>query len=1157
MYNLILNKEFKKLKITLSKLILVVCLTPLFYICKVQAENNNDNEVKGTQGHQFTKTITEQNSKDKQNQSILITQRDLIPQTKVTSLSTAQLDIINAEYLIQLGHRYKSPDYRLYLQEKSALFEKQNASTSKDAEEKFKRRILAQQYLTTLGHKFVAPNQTTTLNSDDTATNNDTATSREFRVKGSLVSSIDTNQPKVPKSNTRPTSLIPDGEELLLVIQIEKLVLDTIFALKQGDGAFIGLDSLFSVLDFPIDVDIDSAKADGWFINEEQRFSFSIPKNSNKSGEVLINDKRFSIPQANVLIEADDIYIHSSQIFKWFDFKYRFNFNDLTLTIEPDEKLPLQKRLARHAKLGKLSTRSKLKPKLPERKIPYRAFGMPLIDAQVSTNVNNDKATSSYALLGMGDLAYMTGQYFINGDNDDLLRNATLTLQRESTKNDLLGPLHATRVSVGDVTTVNLPFLRSTGKEAGIRIGNRPIGHNGNFNTVNFDGTIFPGWDIELYHNEVLIERIIVDESGQYNFNDLNLFFGDNIFKMIFYGPQGQVQERIESVPVNTNSVLENNFLFDFSVTKQSAQLFDKSNDTPSEDGLRIAAEFEQGINSMVSLQTGFSSFKFRDGTQHTIVPLGFNVFALDSKFNFGYIYDSAGGSAYEVNVATKLGSQSIDIVHKSFSEDFKIESDANQLPKSVDSIRLSGPLLEIADKRLNYSLSASRSNGYIYGTSDIFNFYLGTNINGYNISNALFYNEFTPFAEKQDSSTSFNGNTQITKSFSKYRLRARLDYAIEPELKYTNLSGSLLWPISDNLISEVGLSINEKITRATLALNWDTDDFSIGSNFSYGDDGNYLASVNMRFSLGQDPNSNSFKLSRNRIAQGGGISARIFEDINNDGIFQENEPLIEGAKIVGVNVKRQAYSDTSGVAFLTGLPKNRVTDIELDIDSLEDPFWLPVTEGFSFTPRPGLIEVFDIPIITSGEIDGNVYIDKNSNITAGKYIPLELVDDSGNVVQTTTAEYDGFYLISGVKPGTFILRVSSSYLAEHQLHQSSEHILTIRGDGSIIRGEDITLTTNITVATANNNAHNALQVINLGKYSSIRSLKLSWLMLRKTFPQLKALVPIIPLSKIEKDKVSNLYTLRLQANNEIASTCDRIKRSNKTCMLEFVTLSQ
>jgi hypothetical protein len=164
-----------------------------------------------------------------------------------------------------------------------------------------------------------------------------------------------------------------------------------------------------------------------------------------------------------------------------------------------------------------------------------------------------------------------------------------------------------------------------------------------------------------------------------------------------------------------------------------------------------------------------------------------------------------------------------------------------------------------------------------------------------------------------------------------------------------------------------------------------------------------------------------------------------------------------------------------------------------------------------------------------------------------------------GNVALETDTEFDGFYLLSSIKPGDYQLRVKPSYLTSKNLSQLSKHPIKIRGDGTIVRSEDIILSRNIEVILSDASDINSIRVVNLGEYPSLATLKISWMRLRSQFPNLTRLVPVIPLSNITKSKTSNSYPLRLltKENDAITELCQAMKKENNRCFEEFVTLKQ
>jgi len=1032
--------------------------------------------------------------------------------TSKLSTSKSSTKQSSQQYFKSLGHSYRDPNFRRALQNKN------NRNSRK--------RQLAQQYLSSLGHKFKQAVINTKL--------------QGARLNNKSLEQVDNG-----------SSGFLENEELLLIAQVDTHILDTVFGYKSGNGALVGLDNLFSVIDFPITVNPQQRTASGWFINESQNFQLSVPNDAITPAQVSINGQTFQIPRHLIRVEDDDIYLHSSYLSDIFNIGFEINFKDLLLLISPTQLLPLQEKLRRRARLGKLTIGKLLPPVLPFRDTPYKAFTMPLVDVQTSYSVSKNNDDANYSMLGMGDLAYMTGTYYLSGNDDKFMDNFRLNLQRDSVKNDLLGPLNASQVALGDISPTRVPLLKGTSQEVGFKFGNRKLGTNHNQNTTSFVGDLLPGWDIELYHNNILLETMTVDESGRYEFRDLDLSFGDNVFKMIFYGPQGQKRERIESVPVTTNTLLESQLNYDLSVTKQNSSLFNKENsELPLIDSYRTALSLEQGINNDISIQSGFSSYQFRNGERHNFVPLSINYYLPIAKFNLGYVKDVDAGSSLKFSAKSRINKHAVDFRYQQLDEDFAIDSHFNTTSKNSVGLGFSGPIYSGNGLALNYSLNGSSSSSYNNVNTSSVNLFLGAYSNQFSLTNTL--NKIDIAIPNSTDIETFNGNTQLTKTFDSMRWRSQIGYDIKPTAEFTNASTSLFWAMTPQFSSEFGLHYNKNATRASYALNWDTPYAIVSANVSMDDNSDYQAFLSLRFSFGQDPTSGSFKIARDRMAAGGGISARVFEDMNLDGRYNEGEPLIEGAKLLGVHARRDAYSQESGIAFLTGLPKNRITDVKLDVDSLENPFWIPVEKGFSFLPRPGAVETLDIPVVTAGEIEGVITLERDDNKQLpGRYIPLQILDDDGQIVLETESEYDGFYLFAAVTPGEYTVVINPHYLENNKLHMVKSYKATIFGDGTIVRGLDFTLQSTKSISTLLNDNDNSVQtsgdfIINLGSFVSPFNRKLTYQLLLRQYPKLRNL-------RLIKDESApnSLLIGPLVSPNDYIQLCHSIRVKELQCSVE------
>jgi len=184
-----------------------------------------------------------------------------------------------------------------------------------------------------------------------------------------------------------------------------------------------------------------------------------------------------------------------------------------------------------------------------------------------------------------------------------------------------------------------------------------------------------------------------------------------------------------------------------------------------------------------------------------------------------------------------------------------------------------------------------------------------------------------------------------------------------------------------------------------------------------------------------------------------------VFYDRNNNAVFDDGDQPIEGAKINAPQAYKQTQTDDDGVALLTGLKKYTPTDITVEKDSLEDPFWEPSQQGNSIVPRPGHAELVEIPVIATSEIEGVVRLAKeNGDKTPLPNTRIQLLDKNGEVADETRSEYDGFYLFMKVPPGKYSIRLHPDDTAGFNADTEGLDEIVIGSDGDVVSGRDLVL---------------------------------------------------------------------------------------------------
>lgn len=856
--------------------------------------------------------------------------------------------------------------------------------------------------------------------------------------------------------------------ELIFQTQVNRLVLGDTFGIQKNGAIYIGIQTLFDILDFPIDVDISKKTADGWFIKEDNLFSMDYEGSTTTPLTISSKKVSHSIKQRHVLFREDDIYIETNVIFNILEITHEINTNALTLKIIPTELLPIQRKIARQKR--KKFKRPNHGASLPQKYIPYKLWTIPFLDVQtryISNNTNID--TYNYSVLGSSDLAYMTSTFYVQGDKTDNLKNFRIKLYRDSINNDLLGPLKATHFSLGEISPVTIGNVAPTGQEIGVKISNRPFGRNLRIQQTDFVGDSQPGWDVELYRNNIYLGGQTVGDNGRYEFYNQDILPGDNKFKLVFYGPQGQQVERIENINLSKAGRNFGKFLYDISLTKQHSRLFNLQDNVSNneEDNRRFNINLFQDINEYVSLQTSFSRYTFLDGTKHSFVKPAVRLFVLETLLFGNITKDVYGGHSTYYSLARTFWNQSFTFSSTSRSTNYLTEASVLEKPaQRTTSYSLSGPLLKSKYLKIQYGLGIKNLVTDNIGKTDSYSTDISAKSLGFNLTNNLSLIESRPI--NTNLIRTVTGSASISKSIFQYNLRGRVNYLLEPIKrtrikKVNNFSGNISRLFFSRMRAQYTLNYTPptRTTTHALSLNWRADSFTLTSNYTRNSGGNYSVYGGINFSLGFDKNNKKFRFGSERISQTGGISATVFVDENDNGILDSNETTVKDARVQAEQAKRHGKSDGKGAIFFPGLPVDRRTDVELDIASVKDPFLVSSTPGYSFVPRPGVVESINVPLVNAGEVEGTIYLENaNGSKQYAGYVSLELTNIKSRLTRSVISAYDGFYLFSNIPPGKYLVSVDKSYLAQNRygIRTPSTHVVLIGSNGNVEMGNDFTV---------------------------------------------------------------------------------------------------
>lgn len=862
----------------------------------------------------------------------------------------------------------------------------------------------------------------------------------------------------IPATASADSSLLNEENVLILNMLSKQFPLNqTVFAYGNEKTVLVPLNTIARALDFNIQVNQNKGTAEGWYIDPQRTFSLDTSKKS-----VVVDNMRIPWNEGSVVRAEDDIYIDIKEFSSWFPVDFDLSRSELTLGVIPREKLPYQLMMERERQHLGLSDPNSIPLKYPVKDLKYDLFSMPVMDVTLhgghgNKNLESADLQGQYSLLARGDLAYMNSYIFASGIEDSPLDTARIRLERVDPKGNFLGPLQANQVAVGDILPATFPILPNGTPERGLFISNADLNRSVSYDSTRFEGNLTPGWQVELHQNGAFIQGKSIGANGRYLFDDVPVYYGTNDFEVLAYGPQGQKQVVEEKqLTIGTGMLPQGDGIYQFSASQYEQTILgvDEADSPVDNDRPRITGRYQYGLTDNLSAGLGLSSLEFSE-ERHNYIQAGISGNALSSYGEIDFLQDTAGGSGLSLFAQTTLGSVNINAKQEFFS-DFVMENRPEATLESKTEVKLNGNLPSSPIiPAVSYTLS-SQNLKYSDDQSANLSARLSGKFSNIYLSNYTAWNYEKQFNDAPD----VEGLFQVSGDIGPVRTTGDIKYELGDESNISRFSLSGQWQMEQNLRAGFELTqepVYDDRTTASAKIDWDSGTALVSPSLSYDSEGNLGAFLTLSFSLGRDSAASRWDMSSDHRAAKGNVSSLVYHDSNNNKQFDAGDTPLPDVKVKAVQSWGESETDASGRGLMSGLQPYKPTDIEIDEESLEDPFMMPSTKGSAILPRPGHFNQMEFPIVSTGEIDGTVYfVDKDGTSAGHANIKLELVDSQQEIVREIHTEYDGFYLFEKVLPGNYNLRVSPEDM--DKVFLAENHQITIGNDGTIVSGKDIVL---------------------------------------------------------------------------------------------------
>lgn len=838
------------------------------------------------------------------------------------------------------------------------------------------------------------------------------------------------------------------------------LISDAVFAYEREGKYYLPVHELSTGFEFFTESEAGRKYVSGFAGQESNNFMID-----GERGELIIHGQKYDLPADAFLDVADpaaeDLYVNLDVLNRVWPVEMSVDLGRLAILVTAEEKLSFMRAKDREAAREKASVRREKKKKkedLPYHENPYKWIGKPVIDYQAvyKYNAENRAVTGQNIFNGRQQIGKMIADYagtVTMEEDGDFVRpdSVRLKFERSSTGRDYLAP-GVRRLEFGDVSLPQKDLIDGTSTGRGIVISNDNNFRESAFDEVTLEGTGPPGWEIEIYNNEELIEFGTVPDNGKYIFEDFALAYGNNQVKILLFGPQGQVREENRSYETGGNMLPPGEFRYKAGIVDTDRDFIYLDDDPVSAPhGHTRTLEASVGLKRWLTLNGSITRLPVGQEEKKHYATIGATASTPVGMLDADIYKEANGGHAFDVRLATGFEGYRVNLRTSLFnhfeSQDAGSGVNAKRLETEARISKNARIFLLPVGLRL-VARHTERENG---ASETNLNFSQSVSRGGIRVSNTL----TSRFSGKSHQKT--NGNLQATAREGDWQFRGGLSYDLIPAVDRDLTAGNFnirYTPKDNPFRGALNGSYNfaSYVYSAGLQFGYDFDKALTTLESSYEKGNGWEFVFRLSTSLHPYTPDQDYTLSSASKRGTAPVLGHVFLDKNGNGVYdeEEDEPM-ENVGLMFDTAHNRARTDENGYVVAGGSHNERF-NIAIDKATLSDPYYVPATKGVSTVTTYGGMPSFSFPVVESGAIEGTVFrrSDPSRSVSG---LTLDLLDKDGGIVSTTTTAFDGFYTFEFIAPGTY--RIETDKIHDLKL---LENAAEIKAEELFLYGHDLTL---------------------------------------------------------------------------------------------------
>ncbi|MEX0373609.1 carboxypeptidase regulatory-like domain-containing protein [Spiribacter roseus] len=732
-------------------------------------------------------------------------------------------------------------------------------------------------------------------------------------------------------------------------------------------------------------------------------------------------DEGFALETGRLLVSKDLLEL-------WYGFEIALSDDRLTVDVDSQRPLPGDLRRLRERRWQRFNQKDyRTDSAYVSLESPYTAWGTPRGDLRGSLGHNNRDDSPRGSLSGAfeAEAAYLSNRIFFSADDQNNLNSLRWSAGRQSPDGDVFGIPNLHRLRFGDVSGFRLP-LQGGRSGRGVSFSTAPLKRPDLFDVMVVEGDALSGWDAELYSGGQLIDFQTIEENGRYRFADVPLGFGRNELKVVLYGPEGQIQERILRRDIASGQLLPGELQVRGSILDAGRVMFPLGRES-SDSGKQINLRADYGLSRWLSTGAfiGVEPQPQRLAEEElTITNTGVSlqpVFGA-ALSELIIVTQDTGGNAFQGSLQVPVAGLNVSTRLAQYSDEYRSPG-ALQSGRAVDSrfeLRTGFGLGRLGSVTAEYDRLGLDAAAVRHELSPTLR---------HRMRGVSFSHEVT--LSKQDEQRSSRYRLLASQRLGAWNGRAQLRAAGRDlsDLSVSSLNAGIDYRDADGRNYGAGSRYTLSSDQYSLSGRYSQQlgRGQLGFSGSVDQSGNWGMGLTYAIALGIGHAGRRSLTWLNQGAGSGGAAAlQIFEDLDNNGLFEpDNDRPMAGAGMQVNGRPTSHVSDENGWLLLPSLPTDRPVRLTLDRDSLMDPFLTTQTPRLLVQPRPGYTLGLPLPLQDSGFLTGTVL--RNGRPVAGALVQATRFD--GVTVETTFSLSDGYFSFETLAPGEWRLTVAPETL--------------------------------------------------------------------------------------------------------------------------------